>query len=251
MGENQMPAHRIAVVTGGSRGIGEAISLRLAREGADVVLVDRTGPDDGPVVQKIREMGRRALHISCDVSDPDSVEAMAARTQSEMGVVHILVNNAGVTKDNIFLRMQPSDWDSVIGINLRGTFLATKAFARGMMKERWGRIVNITSVVGITGNRGQANYAASKAGIIGFTKSAAKELADRGITVNAVAPGYVETSMTDGLPGTVQGALLERIPMRRLGKPEDVAAAVAFLVSEDARYVTGQVLAVDGGMLMS
>lgn len=246
-----IPRSKLALVTGGSRGIGAAVSLRLAREGFDLVLVDRTGADDGPVVQEIRAMGRRCLHLACDVSDPDAVEAMAARVASEMGVVQILVNNAGITRDNLMIRLSPADWDAVLGINLKGTFLCTKSFSRGMMKERWGRIVNITSVVGLTGNKGQANYAASKAGIIGFTKTVAKELADRGITANAVAPGFIETAMTEVLPEAVQAALLERIPAKCLGRPEDVAHAVSYLVSEGARYVTGQVLSVDGGMSMS
>jgi 3-oxoacyl-[acyl-carrier protein] reductase len=244
-------APRIALVTGGSRGIGEAISMRLAQGGCDLVLVDRTGADDGPAVRSIRELGRRCLHIACDISNPGEVDALATRVAAEMGSVSILVNNAGITRDNLFIRIQPEDWDAVLGINLRGAFLCTKAFARGMMNERWGRILNITSVVGLTGNKGQANYAASKAGMIGLTKSVAKELAERGITVNAVAPGFIETAMTTVLSEAVRTAMLERIPVRAFGSPEDVAHAVAFLVSEEARYITGQVLAVDGGMTMS
>jgi 3-oxoacyl-[acyl-carrier protein] reductase len=242
---------RIALVTGGSRGIGRAISLRLAQEGADLVLVDRTGADDGPTVTEIRALGRRCHHLAASIADPEQVEAMAARVASEMGAVAILVNNAGITRDNLFLRMNVEDWDAVLGTNLRGAFLCTKVFARGMLKERWGRIINITSVVGLTGNKGQANYASAKAGMIGLTKSVAKEVAERGITVNAVAPGFIETEMTDALPEGVKQSLLERIPLRQLGRTEDVAHAVAFLASEEARYITGQVLAVDGGMSMS
>ncbi len=242
---------RVALVTGGSRGIGSAISLRLARDGADVILVDRTGADEGPTVQEIRSLGRRCLHLACDVGNPEDVDRMAARAVDEVGPVHVLVNNAGITRDNLFLRMKPSQWDEVLAINLRGTFLCTKVFARGMMKGRWGRVINITSVVGLTGNKGQANYAASKAGIIGFTKSAAKELAERGITVNAVAPGFIETSMTDTLPDEVREGLLGRIPLCRFGSPDDVAHAVSYLASVEAGYVTGQVMAVDGGMSMS
>jgi 3-oxoacyl-[acyl-carrier protein] reductase len=242
---------RVAVVTGGSRGIGEAISRRLAVAGYDLALVDRTGADDGPVVQAIRGMGRRCIHVACDVSDPGQVEALATRVDGDLGSVSVLVNNAGITRDNLFIRMRPEDWDAVLGVNLRGAFLCTKAFARGMMKKRWGRIVNVTSVVGLTGNKGQANYAASKAGMIGLTKSVAKELAERSITVNAVAPGFIQTAMTEVLPEAVQTAMMERIPVRAFGSPEDVAHAVAFLVSEEARYITGQVLAVDGGMTMS
>jgi 3-oxoacyl-[acyl-carrier protein] reductase len=242
---------RIALVTGGSRGIGRGIALRLAKDGADLVLVDRTGTDDSPTVTEIRAMGRRCLHVATSIADPEQVDAMTARVNAEMGVVTILVNNAGITRDNLFLRMSVEDWDAVLGTNLRGAFLCTKALARGMLKERWGRIINVTSVVGLTGNKGQANYASAKAGMIGLTKSVAKELAERGITVNAVAPGFIETAMTDSLAEGVKQSLLERIPLRSLGQTEDVAHAVAFLASEEARYITGQVLAVDGGMSMS
>ncbi len=251
MSDSERPP-RLALVTGGARGIGRAISLRLARAGADIVVADVI-PDgaDCETVREVRALGRKCLYVACDVSKADSVDAMVATVTGEMGTVQILVNNAGITKDNLLIRMQPAEWDAVLGVNLRGTFLCTKGFARGMMKERWGRIVSIASVVGLTGNRGQANYAASKAGIIGFTMSVAKELAERGITVNAVAPGYIETPMTASLPDEVKAAFLERIPVRSLGVPEDVANAVGYLASEEARYITGQVLSVDGGMSMS
>ncbi|MBD3162263.1 MAG: 3-oxoacyl-[acyl-carrier-protein] reductase [Candidatus Eisenbacteria bacterium] len=249
-GRDPEPA-RIALGTGGSRGIGRGIALRLARDGNDLVLVDRSGEDDGPAVREILALGRRCLHVRCDVSEPEQVEALAGRVTEEMGPVQILVNNAGVTRDNLVLRMRPEEWDTVLGINLRGAFLCTKGFARGMMKARWGRIINVTSVVGLTGNKGQANYTAAKAGLIGFTKSVAKELAERGITVNAVAPGFIETSMTEALPQEAQEALRGNIPLRYFGQPEDVAHAVSYLASDEARYVTGQVLAVDGGMSMS
>ncbi len=242
---------RLALVTGGCRGIGRAISLRLARSGVDVVLADILAGSDESTLNEVRGLGRRCIQVNCDVSKADQVEALASRVGEEMGTVGILVNNAGITRDNLLLRMQPEDWDAVLSVNLRGAFLCTKAFSRGMIKERWGRIVNVSSVIGLTGNKGQANYAASKAGLIGFTKSVAKELAERGVTVNAVAPGFIETAMTQALPEAARQAMLEHIPLRSVGQPEDVASAIAFLASDEARYVTGQVLAVDGGMSMS
>lgn len=246
-----MSEPRLALVTGGCRGIGRAIGLTLARAGADVVLADILAGDDDSAVQEIRSLGRRCIQIPCDVSNEEQVDSLASRVAEEMGTVQILINNAGITRDNLLLRLQPDDWDKVMSVNLRGAFLCTKAFSRGMIKERWGRIVNVSSVIGLTGNKGQSNYAASKAGLIGFTKSIAKELAERGVTVNAVAPGFIETAMTKVLPEPVRSAMVERIPLKSVGQPEDVAAAIAFFVSEGARYVTGQVLAVDGGMSMS
>ncbi len=241
---------RIALVTGGSRGIGRAIALRLASAGADLALVDRSGDPEGATVLEIRAMGRRCAHFRCDVSDPAQVQELAGKVQEALGPTAILVNNAGVTRDNLFLRLGTEDWDQVLGINLKGAFHCIKYLSRGMLKERWGRIINLSSVVGQMGNKGQANYAASKAGLIGLTMSVARELAERSITVNAVAPGYIETDMTGVLPEEVRGELLRQIPAARMGQPEDVAGIVSFLASDQAGYITGQVIRVDGGMLM-
>jgi 3-oxoacyl-[acyl-carrier protein] reductase len=243
-------AGKLALVTGGSRGIGRAIARQLAEDGADLVLVDRSGDPEGPAVREILELGRRCRHYGCDVSDPAAVTALAGRVAEEMGPVAILVNNAGVTRDNLFLRLKEEDWDAVLGINLKGAFHCIQSLSRGMLKARWGRIVNVTSVVGLMGNKGQANYAAAKAGLCGLTWSVAKELAERGITVNAIAPGFITTDMTGVLPEAVQQELQRMIPMGRIGKPEDVGGAVSFLASDLAGYITGQVLRIDGGMLM-
>jgi 3-oxoacyl-[acyl-carrier protein] reductase len=246
------PRHqgRLALVTGGSRGIGHAIAVSLARDGADLVLVDRSGTGDSPAVEEIRALGVRCHHFRCDIAKSAEVHALAQSVTSEVGPVSILVNNAGLTRDNLFLRLDDDDWDQVLAVNLKGAFHCAKAFSRGMLKSRWGRIINITSVVGQMGNKGQSNYAASKAGLIGLTCSLARELAERSITVNAVAPGFVRTEMTAVLSEAVQAELLRQIPVGRFGEPEDVGGAVSFLASDDARYVTGQVLRVDGGMLM-
>ena len=242
---------QIAIVTGASRGIGRAIALELANQGADVV-VNYSGNEEKAksVVEEILSSGSRAFAVQCDVSDSDSVAAMLKRTIDEFGKVDILVNNAGITKDNLLMRMKEDEWDQVINTNLKGVFLCTKAVTRQMMKQRKGRIINVASVVGITGNPGQANYVAAKAGVIGFTKPAAKELASRGITVNAVAPGFISTDMTDQLPEDVRNQLLSQIPLGRLGNPEDIAKVAAFLASDDSSYMTGQTLSVDGGMAM-
>lgn len=233
---------KLALVTGGSRGIGRAISVELARAGAQVVVAYRSGADEAQVVAK--EIGGHA--VQADVSDPEQ----ASRLVEEAGDIDILVNNAGLTRDGLIARMSDEDWRTVIDTNLGGVFHTCRAAARGMMRRRAGSIVNLTSVVGIHGNPGQTNYAASKAGIIGFTKSLARELASRGVRANAIAPGYIQTALTDVLPDEVQQAILANTPLARLGTPEDVAGAVRFLCSDEASFVTGEVLLVDGGLGM-
>jgi 3-oxoacyl-[acyl-carrier protein] reductase len=240
---------RRALVTGASRGIGEAVAMRLAAEGATVVAAARTAADLERVVAAIRQAGGQASSLALDLSDSASVEA-AVKAALADGPVDILVNNAGVTDDNLLLRMSKESWDRVLSTNLTGVFLLTQALVRSMIKKRYGRIVNVTSVVGMMGNAGQANYAASKAGLIGFTKSVARELASRNVTCNAVAPGFIATSMTEKMTDDAKTALSSQIPLGRLGAPADVAAAVAYLASEDAAYVTGHVLNVSGGLLI-
>jgi 3-oxoacyl-[acyl-carrier protein] reductase len=241
---------QIAVVTGAGRGIGQAIALKLAAEGADVVCVDLQADFVQQTVAGVQQLGRKAWAVAANVADAGSVEAAAEQILKEAGRVDILVNNAGITRDTLLMRMSEADWDAVLSINLKGTFLMTKAFSRAFLKQRSGRIVNIASVIGLIGNAGQCNYAASKAGVIGLTKSVARELASRGITANAIAPGFIETKMTEALGEEARASLLKQIPLNCLGQPEDVANAVLFLASPAARYVTGQVLAVDGGMVM-
>ena len=242
---------KTALVTGGSRGIGRAIALKLASEGAAVAINyagNAKAAED--VKAAIEAAGGKATVVQADVSNGESVEAMVKEVVDTFGGIDILVNNAGITRDGLLMRMKEEDWDAVLDTNLKGVFYCTKAVSKLMMKKRSGRIVNMASVVGLTGNAGQANYAAAKAGILGFSKSMAKELASRGITVNMVAPGYINTDMTSVLPEKVREAMVEGIPMGRVGNPEDVANAVSFLVSDEASYITGQVINVDGGMVM-
>lgn len=243
--------NKVALVTGASRGIGRAIALAFARAGAEVV-VNYSGSAAAAqeVVAEIQALGRRALALQADVSQPEQVDNMVNQVLNEFGRIDILVNNAGITRDGLLLRLKREDWQKVIDINLTGVFLCTKAVLKPMLKQRSGRIINITSVIGLTGNAGQANYAAAKAGIIGFTKSVAKEVGSRGITCNAIAPGYIQTDMTGALGEKVREELLARIPLERLGEPEDVAAVALFLAGPAASYITGQVINVDGGMVM-
>ncbi|MBO4852890.1 MAG: 3-oxoacyl-[acyl-carrier-protein] reductase [Schwartzia sp.] len=242
---------KCALVTGASRGIGRAVALKLASEGAKVAL-NFAGNEAAAeaVKQEIEAAGGEAILVKADVADEAAVQAMVQKTADAFGRIDILVNNAGITRDGLLARMKEEDWDAVLSTNLKGVFLATKAVAKVMMKQRAGRIVNMASVVGITGNAGQANYAAAKAGVIGFTKTIAKELASRGVTANAVAPGFIATDMTAVLSDKAKEAALAGIPLGRMGTPEDIAAAVLFLVSDQASYITGQVLNVDGGMVM-
>ena len=242
---------RVALVTGGGRGIGRAIAVRLAQEGARVAISYRSNDAAAEeTAELVRQAGVECETFKGDVASPEDVEALMKGVGEAFGSVEILVNNAGTTRDNILLRMKDAEFDEVLATNLKGTYLCTRTVLRGMVRARWGRIVNISSVVGLLGNAGQANYAASKAGIIGLTKSVAREVAGRGITANVVAPGYVETELTGVLPEKIKEQILDQVPVGRFGEPEEIAEVVAFLAGERAAYVTGQTIAVDGGIVM-
>jgi 3-oxoacyl-[acyl-carrier protein] reductase len=242
---------RVALVTGGGRGIGRAIAVRLAQEGARVAISYRSNDAAAEeTAELVRKAGVECETFKGDVASPEEVEALMKGVGEAFGSVEILVNNAGTTRDNILLRMKDAEFDEVLATNLKGTYLCTRAVLRGMVRARWGRLVSISSVVGLLGNAGQANYAASKAGIIGLTKSVAREVAGRGITANVVAPGYVETELTGVLPEKIKEQILDQVPVGRFGEPEEIAEVVAFLAGERAAYVTGQTIAVDGGIVM-
>lgn len=241
---------RSAVVTGGTRGIGRAIAASLAGAGARVAVVGRNAETAQSVAAELAKLGNGAQGFAGDVANPESAAAMIAAVEAAFGAVDILVNNAGITRDNILPRLKDADWDDVIDANLRGAFVTTRAAVRGMMKRRWGRVINISSVVGLVGNKGQSNYAASKAGLIGLTKSVAKEFAARNVLANVVAPGFIETDMTQAMTQDARTALIGQIPLERLGTPNDIASLVTFLASDHASYITGQVFVVDGGMVM-
>jgi 3-oxoacyl-[acyl-carrier protein] reductase len=243
-------ANQIALVTGSGRGIGQAIALRLAASGADVVAVDLKEEFLQQTVEAVQKLGRKVWAVAANVSEATSVELAAEQALKNAGRVDILVNNAGITRDGLIMRMPEADWDAVLDINLKGTFLFTKALTRSFLKQRSGRIINIASVIGLIGNAGQANYAASKAGVIGFTKACAKEFASRGVTVNAIAPGFIQTAMTDKLTPEQKDAIAKQIPLAAIGTAGDVANAVWFFALPASGYVTGQVLPVDGGMVM-
>lgn len=241
---------RTAIVTGAAQGIGRAIAEALAQAGADIAVADLDPSRSAETVVAVEKIGRKALNLKVNVADTNDTKAMVEQVLKAWGKIDILVNNAGITRDGLLLRMKEEDWNLVLQINLNGTFNCTKAVLQPMTKQRYGRIVNIASIVGVIGNAGQANYSASKAAVIGFTKTVGREYASRNVTVNAVAPGFIDTAMTHGLSADVKDTLLKQIPLGRLGTPADIAAAVRFLVSEEAAYITGHVLHVNGGMLM-
>lgn len=241
---------KTALVTGAARGIGQSIALKLAAEGADLALCDLNAEWLEETAGKVKELGRRVECYSVDVSNGDAVNETVKAIEKDFGKIDVLINNAGITKDGLLMRMSEEDWDAVLNVNLKGVFLFTKAAMRGMMKQRSGSIVNIASIIGLIGNAGQANYAASKGGVISFTKTVARELASRNVRCNAVAPGFIRTKMTDALPEDVQQKMLANIPLSRFGDPEDVANVVAFLAGEQSGYVTGQVISTCGGMVM-
>ena len=243
-------AEHVAIITGSARGIGKTIALTLADAGANIIISDLNVEAGKETVKEIETRGRKAIWIEADVSKNDQAVQLIEKAHEKFGRIDILVNNAGITRDNLLMRMSEDEWDSVIAVNLKGTYNCIRAATRVFMKQRSGRIINIASVVGQTGNPGQANYSASKAGVIGLTKTVAKELATRNVLVNAVAPGFIETAMTENLPEKARESLLQLIPLARLGQPEDVAKAVLFLSTERSSYITGQVINVDGGMVM-
>ena len=242
---------KVALITGGARGIGQAIAMTFAREGADIVVADVNLEIAQKTASEIQALGRKAMALEMDVTSYEKVEEGINKILDKMGKVDILVNNAGITKDNLIMRMSCADWDAVINVNLKGTFNCIKAVSRPMVKQRSGRIISIASIIGLMGNAGQANYAASKAGIIALTKTVAKELASRNINANAVAPGFIQTAMTDKLPEDIKKKMLEAIPLAKLGTPEDVANVCLFLASAESSYITGQTITIDGGMVMA
>ncbi|MFH1066430.1 MAG: 3-oxoacyl-[acyl-carrier-protein] reductase [bacterium] len=241
---------QVAIVTGASRGIGHAIALRLAKEGCHIAAVSRSEASSESMRKTVTEMGRTCRAYAVDVADEAAVAKTVEQIDKDFGRIDILVNNAGITRDNLLMRMSGEDWDAVIQTNLKGAFNWTKPVSRLMVRARYGRIVNISSIIGLRGNAGQANYAAAKAGLIGFSKSVAREFASRNVTCNVICPGFIQTDMTAGLPEDLKAKLLSEIPLKRLGQPEDIAGAAAFLCSKEADYLTGQVLTIDGGLVM-